>query len=207
MHKTPQHLRILLSLWLLIYAISTQAILVDRYPWAVMGYWGTQTNEDLLPVIFFQFTENAEKLYSIEMSYQLAQDNPLQIFFQPILSAVEVVGNFTYRDDPQGPIYEFDPYLAFRWADFPWNHFVMTSAAVGEGLSYDTRVPTVESTDPNEASKQLLNYLMFEVTFALPSYPQLEWVGRIHHRSGVFGLYGAKNSGSTAIGVGIRYRF
>lgn len=48
---------------------------------------------------------------------------------------------------------------------------------------------------------------MFETTAALPMFPYLEAVARIHHRSGVFGLYGAGNSGSTAIGIGERVRF
>src|SRR5262249_15625982 len=96
---------------------------ITDFPWAVMGYWGRMTNNDLLQVIAFQYSLNSETLYSGEVSHQLSEDNPLRRFFQPLLTTVEVVGNFTYRDDPAYPIYEFDPYLAFRWANFPWQKY------------------------------------------------------------------------------------
>jgi hypothetical protein len=48
---------------------------------------------------------------------------------------------------------------------------------------------------------------MLEAAFALPAYPQIQVVGRIHHRSGAFGLYRAGNTGSNAVGIGIRYLF
>ena len=59
-----------------------------------------------------------------------------------------------------------------------------TTFAVGEGISYATEVPELE---PGEGASQWLNYLLFEVTFALPKYPEWAIVGRIHHRSGFFG--------------------
>ena len=48
-------------------------------------------------------------------------------------------------------------------------------------------------------------YLLFEVTFALPKYPEWAIVGRIHHRSGFFGALAA--NGSNVVAVGIKYRF
>jgi hypothetical protein len=103
-------------------------------------------------------------------------------------------------------IYEFDPYIAFRWANFPWNGYVNTSFAIGEGISYTTSVPALEKKD-NEFTKRLLNYLMFEATFAAPGDPRLQFLVGIHHRSGAYGLYHAGNTGSNDIGVGIRYLF
>lgn len=180
---------------------------LDDFRWAVMGYWGRMTNNEMLSVMAFQYSLNPETLYSAEVSYQLAADNPLRLFFQPLLTTVEVAGNFTYRDDPAYPIYEFNPYLAFRWANFPWRKMLITTIALGEGISYDSQVPSVELRDADQVGQRVLNYLMFEVTFALPNHPQFELIWRIHHRSGVFGLYHAENNGSTAIGVGMRYRF
>ncbi|NNK49546.1 MAG: hypothetical protein HKP01_11805 [Gemmatimonadetes bacterium] len=44
------------------------------------------------------------------------------------------------------------------------------------------------------------------MTLALPSLPYLQLVGRIHHRSGAFGLFGdAQESGSNTVGLGIRW--
>ncbi len=196
----------------LVYGISSPIFALDKaktladLPSAIMVYWGKMTNEELMDDIVFNFTTRGETLYSIEFSRQLAERNLIRRFLQPLLTTVEMVGNFTYKTDPVGPIYEVNPYLAFRWANFPWNKYLLTSFAVGEGLSYDSKVPEIEI--PSEGTPQrVLNYLMLELTLALPQHPQWEFVARIHHRSGVFGLYDSANSGSTAVGLGLRYRF
>jgi hypothetical protein len=103
-------------------------------------------------------------------------------------------------------IFEFEPYIAFRWANFPWNHYINTSFALGEGVSYASSIPALESRD-NENTKRLLNYMLVEASFAAPAYPRLQLVARIHHRSGAYGLYHAGNTGSNDIGLGIRYLF
>jgi hypothetical protein len=92
-----------------------------------------------------------------------------------------------------------------RWVVFPWNKYIETTAAIGEGLSWATQIPALEKADPtNSDNNQLLNYILLEATFAIPESP---WslVTRIHHRSGVYGLLG--HSGSNIIEAGIRYRF
>lgn len=177
-----------------------------EYPWAVMFYAGETTQNTLGQVFSGDINSNGNALYSLELSHQLSKTNPFRHFLQPFVGTVEVVGNVTYRHDILGPIYEFNPYLSFRWNHFPWNKVILTSLALGEGISYDTRPPTIEQRNSDQ-TQHTLNYLMFEVTAALPQYPQWELISRIHHRSGVFGLYGAGNNGSTAIGLGLRYHF
>jgi hypothetical protein len=190
-------------------AVATQT--TDELRWAVLGYVGRMTDNTLLKVLEFNpgnFTN--ETLYSGELSWRLAQNNPVAHFSQRFfwISFIELNANITYDNDPQGAIYEFNPYFSVRWANFPWNHYLATSFAIGEGLSYATRVPTIEADNTRDGeTRNLLNYLMFEATFALPSHPKWELALRVHHRSGVFGLYKARNSGSTAVGLGIRYRF
>lgn len=185
-------------------ALSTPA---TELPWAVMGYWGRMTNETIGSVIVFNYTLNPETLYSLEFTHVLPPQNAFRRFFQPVATTVEVNANFTYRDDPAGPIYEFNPYFSLRWANFPWDKYIATTIAVGEGLSYDSQVPSVElKNNPNDANK-LLNFLMLEATFAVPQYANIEFVLRAHHRSGVYGLYNSENTGSTAVGLGVRYRF
>jgi hypothetical protein len=124
-----------------------------------------------------------------------------------LVGIVQVAGNATIRQgDNQHTIYEADPYLLFRWANMPWDHYINTSFGLGEGVSYDSSVPAIEKRQNNN-TKRLLNYLMFEATFALPRYPTLQVVARIHHRSGAYGLYHAGNTGSNDVGLGIRYLF
>ena len=176
------------------------------YPWALFFYVGKMTQNTLGSVLIQDYQFDDETLYSLELSRELSPCNAFRHFVQPIVSTVEVVANVTYRDDPVGPIYEFNPYFTFRWKEFPWNPIITTTIALGEGLSYDSQVPQVEIKNSDE-TQRLLNFLMVEATFAMPTHPRWELVWRAHHRSGVFGLYNSGNTGSTAVGLGVRYHF
>lgn len=86
--------------------------------------------------------------------------------------------------------------------DNPWLH---ASVAVGDGLSFATRPPRVER-HRGEDSARLMNYLMLEAE--IDPAPASPWsvVGRIHHRSGVFGLFAESGRGSNFLMLGLRYR-
>lgn len=181
--------------------------LYDRYPWSVMYYYGKTVNTSLLNTFIGTWPYWPEHIQTVEVAHTLDRQNFLREFLSPIVGVVEVAGNVTYRvGSNQANIYEWDPYLIFRWANMPWNHYVNTSFALAEGVSYASSIPAVEQKQ-NDDTKRFLNYLMFEATFALPSDPQWQVLARIHHRSGAFGLYGAGNTGSNDIGLGVRYLF
>lgn len=193
-----------------LYAADTIAptpSIYDQRPWSLMYYWG-QTMDDTLAGLFGgEYNRWPEHIQSVELAKTLTPDNPIRRFFSPLVGVVQFAGNTTVRSGSNQPtIYEFDPYLLFRWSNLPWNHIVNTSFAIGEGVSYDTSVPAIESRN-NDNTKRLLNYLAFEATFAAPSHPEWQFVAKIHHRSGAYGLYHAGNTGSNDIGVGIRYLF
>jgi hypothetical protein len=104
--------------------------------------------------------------------------------------------------------WEFNVLAIYRWQRFPWDRFVRTTAAVGEGVSYATRVPPLEVASPtNEGAARLLNYILIELTFAPPAETDWSLVFRIHHRSGVYGLFGDVDGGSNVIAGGIKWRF
>ncbi|MBU0674203.1 MAG: hypothetical protein KJ950_06135 [Proteobacteria bacterium] len=109
--------------------------------------------------------------------------------------------------------YEFNLVLVLRWLKFPWDRYLNTDFAFGEGISYATRCPPIEIDQHaiNHGSayncSRLLNYLMFEFTFALPSAPATQFFYRIHHRSGDYGLINGVSGGSNFVGAGIRYEF
>jgi len=181
--------------------------LYDQHPWAVMYYYGVTGSDALARMAYGQFHRWPEHIQAIELTRTLDEENFFRRLVNPLVGVVQLAGNVAVRNGSnQHIIYEFNPYLAFRWANFPWNYYVNTSFAIGEGISYDTSVPSLEKKS-NEDTKRLLNYLMLEATFASPSYPRLQLVARIHHRSGAFGLYHAGNTGSNNIGLGIRYLF
>jgi len=181
--------------------------LYDEYPWAVLYFYGITGSDALGSMTAGTFHRWPEHVQSIELTHTLNRQNWFRQLVYPLVGVVQLSGNFTVRNGSnQHTIYEFNPYIEGRWANFPWNKYVNTSFAIGEGISYDTSIPSLEGKS-SENTKRLLNYLLLEATFAPPSYPQLQIVARIHHRSGCFGLYHAGNTGSNAIGLGIRYLF
>lgn len=182
--------------------------LYDQYPWSFMYYYGQTLNTPLINILEGkEWRRWPEHIQSIELARTLSEENIVRRFFSPLVGVIQLAGNFTVRyGKNENTIYEFDPYLIFRWANLPWNHYVNTSLALAEGVSYDTSVPAIEKRQ-NTNTKRLLNYLIVEATFAHPSYPRLQLLARIHHRSGVYGLYHAGNTGSNDVGLGLRYLF
>jgi hypothetical protein len=179
--------------------------LYDRYPWAILYYYGVTGSDALGSMMTGTFHRWPEHIQSFEVSHTLPRDNWLRQFVFPLVGVVQVAMNTTIRSDhPNRTIYEFDPYIEGRWSTFPWNRYLNTSFAIGEGISYATAIPSLEMKSSND-TKRLLNYLLLEATIASPTYPQLQLVVRIHHRSGAYGLYHAGNTGSNNIGLSIRY--
>lgn len=90
------------------------------------------------------------------------------------------------------------------------------SVGIGEGLSLATRNPELENTRrsifaPNlrsETSRNVLNYLVFELEMALPldAYRPRAFV-RVHHRSGIFGTLCPSICGSNFVAYGVRFAF
>lgn len=111
---------------------------------------------------------------------------------------------------------EYNAALILRWHKFPWDNYLDTSLAFGNGISYATKYPPYE-TDPhgqlhgkeheiNKVSK-ILYYLLIEWNFTHPKITPWSVFVRIHHRSGIFGLINGVDGGSNFIGSGIRYEF
>lgn len=104
---------------------------------------------------------------------------------------------------------ETNAVIVARWMHFPWDRWLDTRFAFGEGLSYAWRTPFLEPRKDPEAEKstRLLNYLLAELEFFIPGLASWSKFVRIHHRSGVLGLFGGVVGGSNFIGFGLRYKF
>lgn len=177
----------------------------DQYPYAVTYYYGVAVSDAFGQIITGNIHRFPEDLQSLEIVKTLSRNNIIRRFFYPVVGVVQIAANFAIRyGKNQSTIYEVDPYIGFRWANWPWNHYVTTSFVAGEGVSYVTSVPYLEKKN-NDHTKRLLNYMMLEAAFAPPSYPRLQLVVRLHHRSGAYGLYHAGNTGSNILGLGIQY--
>lgn len=88
--------------------------------------------------------------------------------------------------------------------------------AIGEGLSLATRNPDLENPRrdlrdpdvPEETSNNFLNYLVFELEMALPldAYDPRVFL-RVHHRSGVFGIFCPPYCGSNFVSYGVKFAY
>ena len=77
-------------------------------------------------------------------------------------------------------------------------HFIGNTTE--ENMHYETFGVDYETSN-------LLNYLMFELTLSLPGNQPWSLVGRIHHRSSIFGLMADSQSGSNTLCIGLQYDF
>jgi hypothetical protein len=88
--------------------------------------------------------------------------------------------------------------------------------AMAEGLSLATRNPDLENPRKSienpgaesEYSRNLLNYLVFEVEVGVPldAYKPRAFV-RVHHRSGIYGILCPPTCGSNYLGYGMRFSY
>ncbi len=180
--------------------------------WYVCAYLGQLTASDFSEVSSFQA--------DLVPSYMLALAVGKEVWRYKDLLGVELeaqVANYfnDYVFDSDSPDEssdltqdhtEFNALFTVRWLKFPWDRHVDTSVAVGEGVSYATSVPAVETYRHGEETSKFLNYLMIESTFGLPALPKWQLVFRLHHRSGAWGLYNGVHGGSNTIGMGLRYQ-
>lgn len=95
-----------------------------------------------------------------------------------------------------------------RNTKFPWNRWLVTTAALGFGLNYATGVSAKEQARGGPAGgDRLLGYVAPEVTFALPNHPNAELALRLHHRSGAYGLVSETKGGAQYGTVGLNFKF
>jgi hypothetical protein len=165
----------------------------DELKWAVTLYGGMITSDNLADTLGASASYADSSIGVAALSwqfYRLGEHIRLEVEGQ-------VAKHFAEQDT-----WELNAVVVARWVTFPWNAYLATTFAAGEGISYATKIPEAEA---KPGASQWLNYLLFEVTFALPTHPEWALVGRIHHRSGFWGAL-APNS-SNAVAVGIKYRF
>ncbi len=101
--------------------------------------------------------------------------------------------------------WEVNALVALRWLEFPWDHHIDTSFAVGDGFSYASEKPKIEVAKMGDTSK-ILNYLMLELECIVPKHPTVSVFARIHHRSGIYGLINGVSGGSNMVTGGVRIR-
>jgi len=98
----------------------------------------------------------------------------------------------------------FESSVAYR-LNTPYLGMGLAQARLGYslGLSYAFGEPTYERTTDG-GHDRLLTYMAYEFELKLRDYERLSVVTRIHHRSGAYGLFAPRGSGSNFLAVGLR---
>ena len=189
-----RHLAILAVAFIHVFPQTSDA----RENWAVTVYGASQMNGDFWQTFYAPDFEPSYYFMAFAVSrkiYRFTKHLDLELEGQ----VVKHMGNQHH--------WEFNGLFALRWLTFPWNTYLDTTFAVGDGMSYATRTPKLEKELHGDKTSHSLNYLMLELTFALPKTPQWDLVVRIHHRSGIFGTFDGVEGASNALGVGLKYTF
>jgi hypothetical protein len=171
--------------------------------WSVSAFGGVYTNRDFGSTIsrWPDDTEN-DQMIALSVSRRIGQWGRHLTWEVEGLFAEHFGKSGSYRYNYE----EMAAFIVLRYHTFPWNRYVRTSFAMGEGISYTTQVPYHEQYKAgDDGYHRFLNYLMAELTFGVPSVPSLNLVYRIHHRSGIYGLIG--DQGSNYYCIGVRFSF
>ncbi|MCE9597501.1 MAG: hypothetical protein K8S54_05995 [Spirochaetia bacterium] len=167
---------------------------------AVM-YGGQWTETDLIPILVRQRTNyRNSNIWALGLNREIATRGPFQIEGEVI--AAKHTG-LMHNAEACG--------VAIARLNLPRTPLFLRA---GEGISIATENPRLENRnfDPiqwpwvlhSQKSSQVLNYLMFEIGFSLPSSYPVETFLRIHHRSGIFGLLCPPTCGSNFVSYGVR---
>ncbi len=167
--------------------------------WAVTVYGGIGTDGGIADIPSLRADFNHAYMLDVACSRELTRWWKDRMALE---AEGQVAKHFNYQHHLEGNLL-----LLARWLRFPWNHRVRTSFAVGEGVSYASSIPTIEKDRSPEDTSRFLNYMVYELELAPPKQVHWSFIARIHHRSGVGGLYGGVVRGSNILGAGVKYRF
>jgi len=165
--------------------------------WALTVYETKLTGDNLTDTFFMQSKYEHSYLVACALSKMIGPFNKnIDVGFEG-----QVVKHYIGQHH-----LEFNALIVARWEPFPWDDYLDTSFAMGEGVSYATKTPEIEAKYHAHTS-QFLDYMMFELAFAVPKVDHWSVVARIHHRSGAWGLFHGVSGASNSLGFGVRYTF
>lgn len=185
------------SLWIFLIAVPANEPAHAEQNWYVTGYYARLTDADLADCLGGNFSWEDAHLVAFGLGRRL-----ITVWNHLNFELEGQVGKYFGDQDHL----EFNLLLIARWLTFPWNDYLKTTLAVGNGVSYATDIPEIEAENHAKTAR-LLDYLMFELTFGLPQYPQWDLITRVHHRSGAYGLFDGVHGASNALALGLRYHF
>lgn len=169
----------------------------ENNPWSATLFYAKKTNDTVSDTFLFtaDFPDSLD-FVSLAVARKIGSYKKTDLEFEGQIARHQGIEHYT----------EYTAAIFIRWETLPWDDVIDMSFAFAEGFSYTTRIPQFESEN-NKPAARFLNYLAYEMTFALPKYKNWEAVLRMHHRSGIFGLFNGVHGASNAWAIGLRYNF
>jgi hypothetical protein len=200
--SATHHLLVLVTLLFvpmsLLHAQDEDKSSATTYDWAATAYVAKRTGDSFDEVLSGDADFSNNKIWVLALSRRVATfrwDIDLEVEGQ--------LGKHSGVDTN----WEVNGLADLRWNRFFWDRYLDTSAALGLGLSYASEKPEFEIMEQG-ATNRLMAYVLFELAFSLPTYPQWALVARWHHRSAAWGTFEDDiETASNAIGLGLKYRF
>ncbi|PJZ84401.1 hypothetical protein [Leptospira harrisiae] len=184
------------------------SVSIPKENWSMVLYGGIFTTTDLIPIVFRQKTDYKESYIG---SLGISRPLDYRIRWFDFLWEGNVTKHFGEMNH-----WEVNGFYIVKIDRMYGSPF---SLSLGEGLSLASENPKLENKakgyyldglqkDAIE-SRTLLNYMMVEFSSYLPFERKTELFLRVHHRSGVFGLYCPPdpNCGSNFVSYGFRTAF
>ena len=161
--------------------------------WNINIWNGSMLKSDLKNTISLNGESRLESIYGIGFDRELTSKGPID------LSAEVSVFRHNKYDEPSQIFHEGVTAFKLTYSTPRINFSIL------EGLSYNSEHSYYEKTTKygNGKSSQLLNYLALEVE--VPMDERYSFLGRIHHRSGVYGIFDGVHGGSNAYLLGFKY--
>jgi hypothetical protein len=197
MHK--KHLKMLLILITLVFSFLTSPSQAHEGHWFASIYQGEYSHNPLNQIIWgkTEFEDSYIAVASVGKEVGRLKD----------YLALEMEGQLATHNGMQDNE-ELNGVFTLRWLPFPWDKYLDTSFAFGNGISYATADPEVEILDNSEhKTNQWLYYILVEWAFQVPKLSHWDLFVRLHHRSSVFGAIAGPHAGSNFVGLGLRYRW
>ena len=116
--------------------------------------------------------------------------------FKPLLELPLTLG--IVDENGRSPFLNYSASFQVRWRDFPWNHYLSTTAAMGVGLAYSEKIFLMdEATHAGRYRSNVKINWPIELSLALPQFPQHQVTIFIMHQSGgcMFDRGGINNFG------------
>ncbi len=177
------------------------------HPWSLTLWGGQMVDSGFGEAFVFKGRKRPEYLLGIGLQKRIYRSGVFSVELEGDIfhheSFKQDGGKFNqeipYADLPDHSFDEGIVGIGARLWVQPWLSF-----GVIEGVSYYTQTGQYENTFRSKSS-QLLNYLGFEIEASLNR--KFSLVGRLHHRSGAFGLFDGVHGGGNGYLVGFRYRW